>query len=488
MITKEQESKPVRLSQVHARKRINARFDVAQTTTKNARHWSAADGMSADAAYSPNVRKIIRERARLEMENNCYCKAVVWIKVNDVIGAGPRLQLLPDDSDPELEKMAEKVERQWSSWVTRICLHEKMRTAYAADISDGEGLGTFITNRALPGLVKLDLRLIECDRLSAPLKSDYTGENLTDGLHFDQWGNVEAYDILRDHPGDLRSMSLEADKIPAKYVFHIFKQLRAEQHRGVSALAPALPLFADIRRFTAATVQGAETAADFAMIIHTNGPAHDPDDDEETEEGFATMDSIPLEKGLATTMPKGWDVKQMKPEQPTTGYGDFKYQIISEVGRCVNMPYIIAAGDSSKSNFASAKLDGRSYERELHIEQSRMERPYDQGLGLFLEELSGKPGYERAEELFGLHHWMWEGQPEVDPKDADANQTKLESGELTYSELCSKQGRDYKAKLKQRGREKRMMMAEGIYKEPKPAKETSKKGSDDASSDDNTDD
>ena len=47
---------------------LRARFDAAQTTKDNARHWGAADFLSADAEADPNVRKILRTRARYEVQ------------------------------------------------------------------------------------------------------------------------------------------------------------------------------------------------------------------------------------------------------------------------------------------------------------------------------------------------------------------------------------------------------------------------------------
>jgi len=49
---------------------IRGRYDAAVTNTENARHWASADGLSADAAASPSVRRTLRNRARYEVANN----------------------------------------------------------------------------------------------------------------------------------------------------------------------------------------------------------------------------------------------------------------------------------------------------------------------------------------------------------------------------------------------------------------------------------
>ena len=75
---------------------MQAKFDAAMTTLDNARHWSMADSLSADAAMSPDVRQTLRNRSRYEIANNAYAKGMVSSIAGDVIGTGPRLQITGD--------------------------------------------------------------------------------------------------------------------------------------------------------------------------------------------------------------------------------------------------------------------------------------------------------------------------------------------------------------------------------------------------------
>ena len=43
---------------------INAKYDAAQTTPDNSRHWAAADAFSSLASNTAAVRLILRKRAR----------------------------------------------------------------------------------------------------------------------------------------------------------------------------------------------------------------------------------------------------------------------------------------------------------------------------------------------------------------------------------------------------------------------------------------
>ena len=63
-------SKPdIRLTRRAARF-LRGKYDSALTSDNNRRHWANADGLSANAANSPEVRRILRNRARYEVANN----------------------------------------------------------------------------------------------------------------------------------------------------------------------------------------------------------------------------------------------------------------------------------------------------------------------------------------------------------------------------------------------------------------------------------
>jgi Phage portal protein, lambda family. len=70
---------------------LNARYDAAQTTAENIRHWSMADGLSADASMSPEVRRTLRNRSRYEVANNSYAKGMVLTMAGDCVGTGHRI-------------------------------------------------------------------------------------------------------------------------------------------------------------------------------------------------------------------------------------------------------------------------------------------------------------------------------------------------------------------------------------------------------------
>ena len=124
-----------------------ARYDAAATNLDNYRHWANADGLSADAAASPDVRRILRNRCRYEVANNSYAKGMVLTLANDTIGTGPRLQMLSPDANAN-----RLVEHEFGQWSQAVGLADKLRTMRMARAEDGEAFGLLTSNEgvALP--------------------------------------------------------------------------------------------------------------------------------------------------------------------------------------------------------------------------------------------------------------------------------------------------------------------------------------------------
>lgn len=461
------------------RRIIRAGFDSAVTNDANRKHWINADGLSADAAASPEVRRTLRNRARYEAANNSYAKGIVLTLANDVVGTGPRLQLLTEDDGGN-----ERIEQAFMAWAKSIGLPEKLRTMRASRATDGEVFAVLVSNPGLPTPVKLDIRLIEADQVTTPDLS-FLNDDAVDGIVFDDAGNPSEYHILKGHPGDARTsfLGLEYDRVPAEAVIHYFRSERPGQSRGVPDITPALPLFAQLRRFTLAVLGAAETAADFAGILYTDAPANGE------AESVEPLDTIELEARSLLTMPGGWKMAQVQAEQPSTTYAEFKREILNEIARCLNMPFNVAACNSSGYNYASGRLDHQTYFKSIRVEQDHMACVVlDRLLAAWLREAVIVSGLLplRIRTLVatgeGLsHQWFWDGNEHVDPaKEATAQQTRLSSHTTTLASEYAKQGRDWESELRQRAKEVALMKELGLAQEPTQSLQPAGKESEDA--------
>jgi lambda family phage portal protein len=430
---------------------MRARFDAASTTKDNAKHWYAAEALSADAEADSLTRKTLRTRARYEVQNNSYARGIVSTLANDVVGTGPRLQMLLED-----DAANKRVEHDFSLWAKRVRLAEKLRTIRMARAQDGEAFAIMAQNPNLKSDVKLDLVLVEADRVTdTEFDCD---ESTVDGITFDTFGNPKEYKVLKHHPGGTHPFDQEYTTVRAANMIHSFRQDRPEQHRGIPEITSALPLFAHLRRFTLAVVSAAEAAADFAGVLYTDAPANGEADSVEA------MDTIQLERNMLLTMPGGWKMAQVDPKQPATTYGEFKHEILNEISRCLNIPYNIAAGNSSGYNYASGRLDHQTYYKSIRVDQAFMEETVlDRLFELWLREwmLVTKTGGIDCCDC--RHVWFWDGHEHVDPsKEATAQEKRLANNTTSLASEYAKQGKDWETELRQIAKEKELMKELGI--------------------------
>jgi lambda family phage portal protein len=435
---------------------LRARYDAAVTTDDNRRHWGNADSLSANAANSPAIRCILRNRSRYEVANNSYARGIILTLANDVIGTGPRLQMLSDSAEANRQ-----IEQEFSRWSTAVRLAQKLRTMRTAQAQDGETFGILATNPRLTTPVKLDLRLVEADQVTTP---DLTLPQPTavDGIAFDRFGNPVEYHVLRRHPGDQTGLlGLDYDRVPADAVIHLFRADRPGQARGIPEIMPALPLFAQLRRYTLAVTDAAETAARIAAFLKTTSNAIDPAE----VEAWA---AIEMERNALLTLPDGWDISQIKAEHPSTTYAEFKKEILNEIARCLNMPFNIAAGNSASYNYASGRLDHQMYFRSIRVDQDHIECvALDRVLAAWLDEAILVEGYLpqalRTLDARFPHQWFWDGPEHVDPeKEANAQTTRLSAYTTTLADEYARRGQDWETQLRQRAKELELMRELGL--------------------------
>jgi len=434
-----------------SRRALHAGFDAAsQNSPDNARHWANTDSLSPNAAASDAVRQRLRDRARYEAKNNSYCRGMVTTLANDTIGSGPRLQLRN-----RLEPTNAKIEEAWRRWAKQVKLAEKLRQIRVAYAIDGEALAITVTNPRLSPAT-LDLRLLECDYLRSPLGSFRNEDQHVDGVELDEGGNPISYWLLDSHPGGTASTGYDVGSwYPSSRVFHLPCRHRAGQVRGVPEITPALELYAILRRYTLAVLGSAETAADVAGILKTHGP---PDSDPQAVDPFLPID---FERRGLLTMPRGWEMQQLRAEQPTTTYPDFKHEVINEIARCLHMPFNVAAGNSSDYNYASGRLDHQLYFRAIDIFRDWVAiEVLDRLFATWIQEYLAVMDRRRPSVIDVdrfPRRWVWDGFHHADPaKEAAATIELWKAGLLSDDEYLLREGVDPEEHYERMGHQRRM--------------------------------
>ena len=463
---------------------VRGAFDAASRSKDAMKHYAGSDALSADAALSAAVRHTVISRARYECANNGFADGIIQTLAEDAIGTGPRLQLFItdlDDAADEIHRAAlQRREIRFRRWTEAILLTEKLKLARIAKARDGEVFIRIVKNPKLDSHAKIDISLYEAEQIGSRILSEYAdyyqNGNIKefDGIQFDQYGNPIAYRFWRIHPGSagIGFVSDDSFLVPADQVIHYAHYMRPGQHRGMSEIASSLNIFNDLRRFTNAVLAAAETAAEISFLLHTDTPAdtdaYDNSGSGDGEKQIQFLDVVELVRNAGLALPEGWKADQMKAEHPTDKYVDFVDAKITEAARPLSMPFAVAKGDCSKSNYASGRLDHQAYHKKIFGERARIESTI---LNRLLKEFEAFDSIAYAADYnFPAtisHKWMWDGFGHVDPvKEANAQATRLASRTTTLAEECARDGRDYELILRQIAREKDLARKLGILAEP----------------------
>jgi capsid protein len=424
---------------------LQAKYDAAQSTDENRRLWVNADGLAAASANSPVIRRVLRNRCRYEVASNSLAKGIVWTIAGDTIGTGPTLHMMTGN-----KALDSFIETEFIAWTRRTGLAEKLRVLRASRPTDGEQFAVIVSNPGIDHPVKVDVQLFEPEQFADPALMSVVSDEWDDGIHYDPYGNPLTYRKLRQHPGYVGAFNVpnpfEFDDLPARYVWHYQKIERSGQRRAAPELTPAVTLFNDLRRYRAAVVAAAETAARIAVLIHTASPA----DDDDTGAGATdptSMDTFDLPRSGGMVLPEGFDATQMKAEQPVTTYDAFTRALLAEIARCLNVPYTIAALDSSTANMSARYMDAEFYVRDRKIDRADFECFLDRLLDFWLTEARLIPDYLPSDADAYPHSWNWPALAKhADPdKVASAALQRLKSGLSTLPRELAEDGKDWEA-------------------------------------------
>lgn len=413
-------------------------YDAARNGDEYKNIWANADQYDADSAHSRAVRLNLIQRNRYELNNNAYSDGIAQTFSTDLIGCGPTLRMQTGS-----DGFNRLIENTWDQWCKATQFRRKLWCMAHAKHSDGEAFALLRRNPRVAHPVQLDIRLIEAEQCHTPYLP-WGEPGYIDGIRFDEFGSPLWFDILKQHPGSTNQfqLNLEPERVPAEFVLHWFKMRRPGQHRGVSEMASSLNVGAASRRWREATLAAAETAADFTLFLKTQAAPNELD-------AVDPMSTLDIEKRMMTALPAGYEPSQMKAEHPTATYEAFHKSLVNEQARPKSMPYNKAACDSSSYNYASGRLDHQTYYASLDVEREDcndlcLEPLFKQWLDIAIARyrwLGGNPDAVGAGAR--AHLWDWPKHRVADVEaEANANQTKLQSGQISLPQLKSDSGVD----------------------------------------------
>lgn len=423
---------------------VNARYDAAQQSNGLLNYWANADTFDADAAHSRIVRHKLMSRSRYEVGNNGYSDGIARTYANDLIGIGPTLRMQTGS-----EGFNRLVETTWYEWTKAVQFRRKLWCQAHAKHQDGEGFAVARRNPRVKHPIKFDYVLFEAEQCQTPLLP-YSGDGYIDGIKFDEFGNVEWYDVLKHHPGSgdwTSTLDLIPERIRPEFIFHWFKLRRPGQHRAVPECSSTLNVGAAARRWREAQLSTAEKVARFTLMLETNYPP-------EVAEAIDPLSVLDIEDGMMTVLPDNMKASQLDAKHPAAAHDSFNNSLIGEQARPLSMPRNKAMCDSSSYNYASGRLDHQTYYASLDVEREDcndlvLDPLFDLWFSMSVLTfgwLGGNP--DSIGPAAKYHLWDWPKHRVADIQtEASANKTKLETGEESLAGLYSSSGRDYEDDL-----------------------------------------
>jgi capsid protein len=418
--------------------KLKATYDAARTTDEFRNYWANADRLDADSANSREVRHTLVSRSRYEVANNAFADGIAQTITNDLIGIGPSLRMQTGS-----EGFNRMIEMEWWLWCKAVHLPRKLWTLAHAKHVDGEGFGIVAMNRNVRHAIQLDVVLREAEQCQTPYPP-INDPRYVDGIKLNEAGDPAYYEFLSEHPGATNRIAsyFNTTLVPADSVLHWFRLRRPGQHRGIPEMCSSLNAGAAGRRWREATLSAAERAALLTLMMKTQMTPEDAD----AVAPFSTMD---IEKGLMSFLPMGWDPFQADAVFPSATHESFNKALINEQGRSVNMPRNKAAADSSDYNYASGRLDHGTYYDSLDVQRGEcdelvMDKLFRVWFNLAVSRFGWLGGDPFAiSEAARVHLWDWPKHRVADVEaEANANQTKLKSGQVSIVKLKSEAGID----------------------------------------------
>jgi len=404
------------------------------------RSYAAAGGSGSRQLWAPSNTSAkeeirsgaagVRARARDLVRNNSWASGSVETLTANLIGEG----IIPQGT-PQQEKAWQSWSHQGVDVTGRLSIGEAQRLMCKTTVTDGEIFIRRIRdkNRKIP----LAIELLEPEYLDSSVMS-FRNREVADGIESDKAGKIVAYHFIKNESQSLR--------VSADDVIHIFRIDRPGQNRGISWLAPIIPLINDLAEYRDYEMIAAKLAASFGVFISSpdmgvslgTAPSDtDLDDDEQY-----------IQPGKIVKLRSGENISFAKHERPGTTFEPFIAGGLRESAVGFGLSYESFSGDYSRATYSSARA-GTLDERRKHRIRQQLFKQATGTLWTWCMEAAIMAGMRVTItppiDYQVKNHWTW-----IDPlKDACGAEIELMNHVMTRREWCASHGRDWDTVLDQ---------------------------------------
>jgi len=426
----------------------------------------ATSTTSADSELISSLTNL-RNRSRALVRDAAYAKRAKVIVQNNVVGAGIGMQAQVMSSRDVLRgSVNDAIEQAWREWACAEYCHTggtlhfcDLERALMGQVFDAGEIFVRKHQRAFGGSpVPFALEMIEPERIADEFMSPVppgpaaAGAMVKMGIEVDRYGRPLAYWIRQRHPGELRGVQGETDKIervPADQIHHLRLVDRWPQTRGEPWLHAVARKLNDMDGYSEAEIVAARGAANYVNTITTPEAEH-PLATPVDPANPAVEKEVITEPGMTVRLAAGEEMQFNNPSRPNTALDPFMRYMLREVAAGTGVSYESLSRDYSQSNYSSSRLallDDRDLWRMLQqwfIRNFRLplHKEWLQAAVLAraipsvpLEEYAADPRKFEAV-LFKPRGWSW-----VDPtKEVAAYKEAIKAGFTTVSDVISQTG------------------------------------------------
>lgn len=323
-----------------------------------------APSTSAIAATSGGI-VTLRNRARDLRRNNPYAARAIQVITSNVIGAGIVTQFRRNNTP------ASELESLWASWAEskaidfdgRHNIYGLQRLIMEAVAESGEVLVRKRYNSLMS--FPLQYQILESDFLDTNEQAPgVSGNTVIQGIEYDPQGRRVAYFLYEKHPGGYDSQlsfTQKTNRVPVEEVYHVFRQDRPGQARGITWFAPVIVRMKDLDDYEDAQLVRQKIAACFtAFVQDISADFAEEDNGEPCDEDLGDR----IEPGLIEHLPTGKTITFAKPPE-VQGFKDYKVTVLQGIAAGLGMTYEALAADYSNVNFSSARMGWLEFGRNI---------------------------------------------------------------------------------------------------------------------------
>lgn len=347
---------------------ISARYDIASPSPRN----SSFRPVRSDADAASHQRLKMAWIARDMVRNTAFGQRVQSVVANNVVGAG----IIAKIKGPSKRQQAQFAAVWKQHFETTACdadgrnnLYGLQRLAMMTVVDAGEALIRMRRRKLSDGLpLPFQMQVLEPDFLAVDQDRVLPdGNEIREGIEFDQIGRRVAYHLYVEHPGRAGYVrgGLKTVRVPADDIIHIYRQDRPGQQRGVTWYAPIAQRLQDLSDHQEAQLLRQKIAACF-VAFRTSAEV---DEAVASAEGATDYDvADELIPGRIETLPPGDSITLATPPA-AQGYDEFTRNVLRSIAADLGVTYEALTGDMSNVNFSSGRMGRMEMDRNVECWQ-----------------------------------------------------------------------------------------------------------------------